>query len=243
MSPIQPPSGFTFDYVWPYVGIGAAGLLVILLFASNTLQADLNSRRWTDIAWLTWLASCAYMLHQFEEYAVDATGAHYAFPAALCAQVGFPEVANCRVPPTFFTAVNVGSVWLAGVVSALLARGRPAVGLSFAGIPFVNVFAHVGPGVANGTYNSGMVTAVALFAPLSVWIFQVARKRYGLGWLAIVATIIGGLAVHGVLLVSLQAYLHGVIGIDQLVIAQILNAALPALVVLTALKIASPRQA
>ncbi len=195
------------------------------------------------MAWLTWLATCAYMLHQFEEYAVDVTGTHYAFPAALCAQVGFLDVASCRVPPVFFTAVNVGTVWLAGVGSALLAPARPAIGLSFAGIPFVNVFAHVGPGIANGAYNSGMVTALVVFAPLSIWIFRIAFKQPGLGWPAVAATIVGGLVVHAVLLLSLQAYLHGVIGIGLLVAAQIVNAALPALIVLLTLQIGRRRQA
>ena len=228
---------FEFDYVWPYVGLGAAGVLVILLFATRALQGEAHRGRWNDIAWLTWLATCAYMLHQFEEYAIDATGAHYAFRGALCAQLGFSDAATCPVPTVFFTAVNVGTVWLAGIASALLARRWPAIGISFAGIPFANIFAHLGPAIAHGSYNPGLVTALAVFAPLSTWVLSVARTRAGLGWRVVVAAVVGGIAVHGVLLGSIQAYVSGLIGVDILVLIQILNAGAPALIMVLALRL------
>ena len=223
---------FAFAYVWPWIGIGAAGLLVLLLFASDALRSDLAVSRWQDIVWLTWLATCAYLVHQFEEHGIDAQGAAYAFRGMLCATLGYPQPDTCAIPTAFITAVNVSAVWIAGPLSALLGRRWPAIALSFFSVPFVNLFAHAGPALARGAYNPGLLTAIVLFGPLSLWTFQVALARYRLGWRGVIATVLAGILLHAILLGSLRAYLGGAIGLDLLVVIQIINALLPMPVVL-----------
>lgn len=223
---------FAFAYAWPWIGLGAAGLLVLLLFATDALRSDPGVSRWQDIVWLTWLATCAYLVHQFEEHGIDAHGAPYAFRGELCRTLGYPEPDTCPIPTAFITAVNISAVWLAGPASALLGRRWPAIALSFFSVPFVNLFAHFGPAVAMGAYNPGLVTAIALFAPLSLWTFRVALMRYRLGWRGVIATVMAGLLLHAILLASLQAYLFGAIGLGLLVVIQAVNGVLPAPVVL-----------
>ena len=49
---------FAFAFVWPWIGLGAAGLLLILL-TTNVLRSDRSVTRWRDMTWLTWAATCA----------------------------------------------------------------------------------------------------------------------------------------------------------------------------------------
>src|ERR1700742_5361826 len=106
-----------FGHLWPWIGLGAGGLLFVLL-TTNALRSDRSISRWRDIAWLTWAAVCAYLLHQFEEHGLDARNQAYAFRGFLCAELGFGDVASCPVPTAFITAVNVAAVWVAGPLSA-----------------------------------------------------------------------------------------------------------------------------
>lgn len=234
---------FAFAYVWPWIGLGAGGLLGLLL-CTDALRSDLSVSRWRDIVWLTWLATCAYLVHQFEEHGIDALGAAYAFRGSLCGVLGYPNPDTCPVPTAFVTSVNVCAVWFAGPVSALLGRRWPAIALSFFAVTAVNFLAHLAPAAAKAAYNPGLLTAILFFAPLSLWTFWIALSRYGLGWRGVVATIVAGFILHGILLGSLLAYLGGAIGLGLLVFIQIVNPVLPAPIVLWATRArgARPRE-
>ncbi|MDI1284209.1 MAG: HXXEE domain-containing protein [Reyranella sp.] len=220
----------SFTYVWPYMGMGAA-LLLALLLATDLLRSDRSVSRWRDLVWLAWAGMLVYLVHQFEEHGIDAEGRHYAFRAFLCTGVGFADPKACLVPYSFITSVNVAAVWLAGPAAALLGRRWPALALSYFSIPFINLFAHVGPSVASATYNPGEATAIVLFLPLSLWTFHVALTRYRLGWRAIVATVAAGIVLHAILMGSLLAFLHHLIGSDLLNLMQIVNPAIAGLIV------------
>ena len=207
----------------------------MLLFATDILRNDLSTPRWRDLVWLTWAATCAYLIHQFEEHGVDVAGEVYAFRGSLCAVLGFGQPANCPIPAAFITAVNVPFVWLAGPISALLGRRWPVIALSFFSVVFVNAFAHLAGAFTHGGYNPGLLTAVVLFLPLSLWTFAVAyRSLPGIATRAILATVAAGVAVHAVLLGSIAAFLRGWIGRDLLILVQVVNPAIPALIVLLA---------
>jgi hypothetical protein len=89
--------------------------LLLLLFATNVLRNDLRISRWRDPVWLSWLAPAVYMIHQFEEYGIDARGIRFAFPDLLCVSVWMSPYPECSVPPAFFVAVNIPAIWLAGL--------------------------------------------------------------------------------------------------------------------------------
>ncbi len=221
---------FDFGHLWPWIGLGAGSLLFVLL-TSNALRSDRSVSRWRDIGWLAWAAVCAYLLHQFEEHGIDAQDRAYAFRGALCVQLGFGDAATCPVPVAFITAVNVPAVWVAGPLSALLAARWPVVGLSFFAIPATNLFAHAVPALTSQSYNPGLVTALALFLPLSLLAFAAAITRYHLGVRAVLATLFAGAVMHAILMGSLLSYVNGRFGLDTLLILQVANPLLSALLV------------
>ncbi|MFG1462007.1 HXXEE domain-containing protein [Xanthobacter sp. DSM 24535] len=221
-----------FATLWPWIGLGAAGALLSLLAASDGLQADRRISRWFDLQWLLWLTVAAYLLHQFEEHGVSLFGAPYAFRGALCATLGYGDAVACPIPLAFITAVNVSAVWVAGFASALVARRWPLVGLSFLSVPLVNAFVHIVPAVLERRYNPGLATAVVLFLPLCLWTLSVAVRRHGAGLRELALLVLAGVLVHAVLMGSLMAYLRGFLGVAPLVAIQILNAALPAAILI-----------
>ena len=49
---------FAFYLVWPYMGLGAA-LLLALLLTTDALRSDRTVSRWRDLVWLAWLCGRA----------------------------------------------------------------------------------------------------------------------------------------------------------------------------------------
>lgn len=221
---------FPFALVWPYMGLGAA-LLLALLLCTDALRSDLTVSRWRDLVWLAWAGMLAYLIHQFEEHGIDAEGATYAFRSAMCTNFGFPDVQACPIPFSFVTAVNVPLVWVFGPTTALLGRRRPELALAFFSVAFVNILAHIGPAVALHAYNAGLLTAIVVFLPLSLWVFHVALSRYRLGWRAVIATIAAGIVYHAIMIGSLPVFLAGHIGVLVLDVIQVINPALALLIV------------
>lgn len=227
------PAVFSFIYLWPYMGLGAA-LLLALLLATDLLRSDRSVSRWRDIVWLAWGGTWIYLIHQFEEHGIDAEGGRYAFRGFMCATLGFADPQTCPVPFSFITSVNVAAIWLAGPAAALLGRRWPALALSFFSIPFVNAFAHLVPAAMAGAYNPGVLTSILLFLPLSLWTFHVVLGRADLGWHAVIATVVAGVALHAIMIGSLQAYMHGLIGVGVLDVIQFVNPAIAGMIVFLA---------
>lgn len=216
---------------WPWVGAATAGVLLLLLFATPLFRTPGIRSRWHDTAWLAVLAIPLYMLHQVEEYGIDLQGVRNAFRGALCGKLGFPDAATCLIPFSFFTAVNVGTVWIASVLAAVIGRRRPLLALSAYGIMLVNALTHIMVALHDRAYNPGLLTAVVLFVPFGLWALK-AGRRCGIDSLGLASIVIGGAAVHAVLILSLLAYLHGLIDAVVLIDTQIFNAAVPLAVVL-----------
>ncbi len=220
----------SFTYVWPYMGMGAA-LLLGLLLCTDALRSDLTVSRWRDLVWLAWLGTLAYLVHQFEEHGVDALGATYAFRAEMCRNFGFPDVQTCPIPFSFVTAVNISVVWVFGPTAALLGRRRPELALAFFAVPVINAVPHIVPAAALGTYNAGLLTAIVIFVPLSLWVFHVALSRYRLGWRAVIATIVAGIVYHAIMIGSAAVFVAGRLDVIALDVIQVINPALILLIV------------
>ena len=219
-----------FSHLWPWIGLGLAALLLLGLVVGD-LRGDRAVPRTHDMVWLAWAATAAYLLHQFEEHGIDARGAPYAFRGSLCTVFGFAGATACPIPESFITAVNIAVVWLAGPIAALLGRRWPAIALSYFSVPAVNAFAHIGPAIGAGSYNPGLLSAVLLFLPLSLWSLWIALRRPDLGWRMVAATITGGIVVHAVLMLSLRSYLMGSLSENTLLAIQVANPAIPILLV------------
>jgi hypothetical protein len=218
-------------YDWPWVGLAIGLLLLAGLLLWPTPDDATMAARFTRPSRLVWLPLPIYMLHQFEEHGIDLLGRHYHFQADFCHRLGHVSVDDCPGTPLFIFAVNVGSVWIAGVLSGLVGLRRPLVTTGMIGIIAANALAHLGPFiVSGGDYNPGVLTGALLFLPAAVLLFRallaqgVIRPRdIGLGLLM-------GLAVHAVLISSLLAADHGLIGQGALATFQLANGFVPLLV-------------
>jgi hypothetical protein len=215
-----------FDLAFPWIGLAGALVLLALLFGSKSLRGDPSSSRWRDLVWLSWMALVAYLLHNVEEYGVDLLGQRHAFPAALCALLRVPPYPDCPIPPSFFLAVNIPLFWVLGPIGALLSRRHPLVGLSLYSVIVINGLIHVLSAVATGSYNPGLLTAVVVFLPLSLWVGYACFGRGGLSHKAMALLIVWGIVLHAILAVPMLLFVRGTISNTSLVWIQILNAAL-----------------
>lgn len=216
-----------FDFAFPWIGLVGALVLLALLFGTELLRNDPALSRWRDLVWLSWMAVVVYLLHNVEEYGVDLLGQSHAFPAALCANLGFSTLAECPVRPSFFLAVNIPLFWIVGPIAALLSRHHPLVGLALYSVIFTNGLVHVLAAILTGEpYNPGLLTAAVLFLPLSAWVAYACFGRNGLSYKAMAFLIVCGIVLHVILAGPLMLSVRGVISSSLAVWLQLLNAAL-----------------
>lgn len=159
-----------FERNWPWIGLAAAFVLLVLLFFSNVFNRR-DVSRCRDPVWLAWLMVVAYLLHNFEEYGIDAEGRAFHFPATACGVFGFCDVNTCPFAPSFFLAANLPFVWVVLPIAALWCRRNPAVGLAGAGLLLTNGLSHVVGMLTPLGYSPGTVTASVILIPLSIWVF------------------------------------------------------------------------
>lgn len=162
-----------FFLEWPWIGLGACAVILILAFGTDSLRKDTSKRRWRDPAWLAWLGAAAYMLHNIEEYGVAANGMFNAFPAFMYAAMGF------QISEAAYLACNLGLVWVCGPVAAVLARKRRGMAACMSIFELINGLSHVVQAATFHMYNPGLVTAAAIFMPLCVWTLHVCFGKKG----------------------------------------------------------------
>ena len=210
-----------FERYWSSVGLGAALVLLLVLFCTNTFRGSTAASRWRDPVWLSWLMVVAYMLHNFEEYGIDAKGRAFHFPVTACAQYGFDSVVGCPLVPSFFVAVNIPFVWIALPVAALCCKRNPAVGLTGVGLLFTNALSHLGGLLTPMGYSPGTLTAAVIFIPLSVWVFVTFFGRGKLLSYPILAVILlASILAQAVLLSLLLGLSHGSIALPVAIAIQ-----------------------
>ena len=210
-----------FERYWSWAGLGAGIVLALLLFFTDFLRSRLDVSRWRDPVWIAWAATLAYLLHNFEEFGIDALGRAFHFPLGICQRFGYPSLETCPIPLSFFVAVNIPLIWIALPVAALWCRSNPAVGLTGSGLLLGNAIAHVGVLLAGAGYSSGTLTAALIFLPLSIWTFV---TFFGPGKLlrypVLIAILLVSLLLHGILIGLMLAFLNGAISTTALIIVQ-----------------------
>jgi hypothetical protein len=198
-------------------------LLLLLLFATNVLRNDLRISRWRDPVWLSWLAPAAYMIHQFEEYGIDARGIRFAFPDLLCVSVGMSPYPECSVPPAFFVAVNIPAIWLAGLACGFLNRWHPFVGLGLYGLHFTNALAHLGAALASGTYNPGALASAVINSPLSLWVAYACFAQGSMRRRGMAVVVLAGTLLSVILIGRINLFAKGYLSATLLIIIQVVN--------------------
>ncbi len=214
------------DIAFPWIGGGAAVVLLVLLFGTHLFRSEPGSSRWRDRVWLSWLAMVIYLIHNVEEYGIDLFGRLHEFPVGIAEVLKLPPYPDCPIPPAFFLAVNLPLFWVGAPVAALLSRRHPLVGLTFYSVIFINGLVHIAPVLAGLGYNSGLLTALVLFLPLSAWVAHACFGTGRLSYKAMALLVAGGVILHVILMGSLQLFVRGVIGSAALVWIQVANAVL-----------------
>ncbi|RYG57128.1 MAG: HXXEE domain-containing protein [Alphaproteobacteria bacterium] len=155
-----------FFGVWVYGGVLAAlALMVSAVGLAFYLPLPLL---------LVFLLMPGYMVHQAEEHFDDR------FRHFIDAEIGKgrPVLSDRDI---FF--VNVPGVWgVFALCFALACTVNVGSGLVPAYAALVNVPAHVAPALRMGRINPGLVTAVVVLLPLSVWTIVSVGSEAGVSW-------------------------------------------------------------
>jgi Protein of unknown function with HXXEE motif len=215
-----------FDLAFPWIGLAAAVVLVALLFGTQLLRGEPTPSRWHDRTWLSWMAMVAYLIHNAEEYGLDALGRWHSFPDQFSINAGLPTYPASPIPPAYWLSVNITLFWVAAPLAALLSKRHPIVGLALYSVVFINGLFHLMPFVMGTGYNPGLLTAVAVFLPLSAWVGYACFGRDRLSYKVMALLIFDGVLLHVILVGSTFMFINGVIGGATLVLVQIINAGL-----------------
>ena len=187
---------------WMNIGVFGAGFL---LFGA-LLFRDEKTNLWHEGKVRDLFLLVIYLIHQFEEHGVDATGAHYAFMgsanAKLASLVGCPTPVNCPLNPENIFYVNTILVWFFLMMTVLLGARFAFASLCAASIILVNSVAHIFPGLLGGEYNPGLLTAIILFLPFSLSHFRFVSRTRAVEKRYVVASVLWAVLAHGILLVS-----------------------------------------
>lgn len=213
-----------FDITWPWIGLGFAILILILLFATNFLRYNFQISRWRDAVWLSWFAVPIYMLHQFEEYGIDLLGRKHAFPTDLCNNLSLGNYPSCIIPHDYFLYVNISLVWFIAVLNAKFSSKNTFVGLGLYSVLISNAIVHLIGAVAAKNYNPGLFTAIVIFLPSFYWLCKALFGQGGFAKKGISILIATGVILHIILISSLVAFTNQKINGTTLNIIQLINA-------------------
>ncbi len=181
------------DWQWPYAGALAASFL--LAFLPIVWSAE------GAAAALIFVQLPAYMLHQLEEHGNDR------FRRFVNSRIGGGrELLGAGL--TF--AINLIGVWVLFIAAFLLAYYvDPGLGLIAVYTTGVNAVVHLLAAAAARAYNPGLITAAALFVPLTVWAGLEVGSTYdvsiGLQMLALGVAIGGHLAIIAIVVLRVRS--------------------------------------
>jgi hypothetical protein len=105
-----------------------------------------------------------YMVHQVEEHLWP--GGFRQFTNAHIYQSGHDD---WPVSIGGVTLVNVGFVWLPLALAIIWPGPLRWVGLAWIGLTLVNALTHIVASLRFRVYNPGLVTAIVLFLPFTIW--------------------------------------------------------------------------
>jgi Protein of unknown function with HXXEE motif len=196
-----------FYDVWAFIGAGGAIVMVAIMMTTDTFRSNLTVSRWRDVVWLAWLAAPLYWVHQLEEYSLPVMGLPYSLPDMVCGQFGFAPYPECPIPMTFYPVVNISLMWFGAPLAAYICRRNVLIGLSSWGLIMANGFVHSAGGIAEGTYNTGLWTAIYACAVRGPYSGKVVGAAF-----------VAGAVTHAVLFLGYGLFKAGVIGNAGLVV-------------------------
>jgi hypothetical protein len=215
----------TVLYQWPWFSLFIGITYVVFMPILFRIKSA-----WKDKL-LLWLPLPLYFIHQFEEHGIDFLGRHYEFQSFFCGSLGFEnDLAHCPGTPLFIFAVNIGMLWVAGILGGLFGSRKPLLVSGFVGIIFINAVTHISNGIVHLHYNPGLVTSFLIFLPASVGYYRYFRKKYNYSGKDVAASVFIGALIHIILMVSLKISAAFSFSEELLVAANVLNGFTPLLV-------------
>lgn len=193
-------------YVWPWIGLGAGTVLLILALFTDVFRLDKKLVRWLDPAWLAWFATSLHFFHNLEEYGIDFTGKQYAFPE-LCERMNIMNLQD-----GFYLGVNIGFVWIAGPVVAILARKYKALSPAIGIFIFLNGIAHTFSVIKDHAYVTGFGTGLIFMIPAGLWVMYVCFIKNKYLWKIFFANLGIGVLYMVLLLIDQRLTNNGLFG-------------------------------
>lgn len=164
-----------FFQVWPWMGLGAAIVLILIAFLTDLFRVDLNIKRLRDPCWLAWISVVCYMLHNVEEYGIDLFGVTMAFPKYMASFMGG------NISELVYLSCNIGAIWIVAPILAYLSRKYKGIAPSFAIFMLVNAIVHIRAYFIMG-YNPGLFTSIIIFLPVGLWNIHVCYGKDKISW-------------------------------------------------------------
>ena len=191
----------SFWFGWAWMGLGMAAVLLVLLFCTPYLRGNLQVSRWKDPQWLAWLAAPMYMVHQFEEYALNITDGQYDIVSTFYSpESPIAKLGDMDLPLVHFPLMNIIFVWLAVPLGAwLFGKKNPAAALAPFGFILTNGLLHVvmsAAGVKPIAENPGFWTGLLVFLPVVCWIFIASIKGKMISGKALAIALVSGFLGH-----------------------------------------------
>lgn len=188
----------TFDANWQRLApvLAAVGAVLWLIFFRGTPAAEQAM-----FAALLVL----YMVHQVEEHLWP--GGFRQFTNAHIFRSGNDDWPVSMGGVAF---VNVGMVWLPVALAVIFPGPLRWVGLAWIGLTSVNAITHIVASLRFRVYNPGLVTAIVLFLPFTIWALwtEVANGLLSGGEVALILVL--GVVLHvPVALTFVIPYLRG----------------------------------
>ncbi|MBR0405940.1 MAG: HXXEE domain-containing protein [Eggerthellaceae bacterium] len=183
---------------WPWIGLGGAIVLFVILFATDWFRSRTDVGRWRDPAWLAWLAVPVYLVHVFEEYGLHVTGGQFDLVTAF-ERSGVMEMFGGDFNLLVFPEVNMLLVYVAFPIAAWLGRKNPVIGLMSYGFMLVNGLTHIAGTLRFGgglLSQPGNITGLFCFIPLFMWFVYATVKGDFMDGKGLVCAIVAGVVQH-----------------------------------------------
>ncbi len=186
--------------IWPWIGFIGAIIILSLLFTTNILRDNLLKERWYDPYWLAWLCTATYLIHNVEEYGIDLKGTSYSFPKSISSGLGQSVPENI-----LYVAVNIPLLWMLSPLAAYFSQKKHSKMLaSFTvAIMLINFIPHTYSALFYGQYNPGLLTALLLLVPISIWTYYINFIRDNPNYRALAISLTLGIIYHLFIFISI----------------------------------------
>ena len=191
---------------WMKIGTYAVPFILLMFFSSRAKQTD---SVYSDIKLMAVLLLVAYIIHQFEEHWIDFLGHQYAFygdvnQLLLTVLDASSEAVRPLTPEAIFV-INTSLVWLVGTIAIWRSPKHVFATLAMAGITLVNGISHILMGIAQQSYNPGLLTAVVLFLPLAIAFYRNVLTTKSASKVQVIASIVWSILAHIIMVAGLLA--------------------------------------